>query len=81
MLSMVTEVWTYRKNPLQRQRYTPGPLVISLVVAICGAGDNNLTDGPTHLQSRSAGASKGERDDFAGVGRGVGDEEAPWDTF
>lgn len=72
---------THGEDPLQGKRHSPGPLVVALVVAIGGGGDDDSTDRPTHLQSRRARTSKSERDDLAGIGGGVGNEETPWDTL
>ena len=73
---------THGEDPLQGKRHSPSPLI--LVFADCsigGAGDNDTTDRPAHLKSSSAGTSKGERNNLAGVGRGVRNEESPRDTF
>lgn len=71
----------YREDPLQGKWRAPFPLRLERVVAICSTRDNDGTNGPTHLQGRGDCSAEGERDDFTGVGWGVGDEETPWDTF
>lgn len=72
---------THGEQPLQGKRRSPSPLIRSLIVAIGGAGDNDLADRPAHLKSTRDGTSKGDRDDLASVGGGVGNEKSPWDTF
>lgn len=77
----IVENISYRKQPLQSQRRTPRPLVVSFVVSVGGTSDNNRANAPTHLESGSADTSKGERDNLRSVGRGVGNEETPWNTL
>lgn len=83
---MVVDVWhwrrgLYREDPLQGKWCAPFPLRSERVVTVGGARDDDGTNGPTHLQGGRDCSAKGQRDDFTGVGRGVGDEETPWDTF
>lgn len=40
---------TYGEQPLQSQGHTPCPLVVTLVVGICGTGYDDRSNGPTHL--------------------------------
>ena len=72
---------TYREEPLQGKRHSPSPLVVSFVVTISGGGDNDPTNRPAHLQSSCAGTSEDERDNLAGVGGAVRNEESPRDAF
>lgn len=72
---------TYWEYPLEGEREAPGPLVFKLVGAESSAGNNDLADGPAHLQGRRAGASEREGDNFTGVGRRVCNKHAPGDTF
>lgn len=77
----IVENISYREQPLQSQRCTPCPLVVSFVISVGGTSDNNGANAPAHLGSGSADTSKGERDDLRGIGRGVGNEETPWHTL
>jgi hypothetical protein len=72
---------TYRKDPLQGKRSSPGPFVVSLVVAVCSSGDNDATDRPGHLESRCASTTEHQRDDLGSVGGRVGNKQSPRDTF
>jgi hypothetical protein len=72
---------THREDPLQGKRYSPRPLVVSFVVAICGSSNNNATNRPGHLQASCAGTSEGDRDDLTSIGRCVRNEESPGDAF
>ena len=69
------------EDPLQGKRHFPSPLIVSLVVAVGGGGDNDSSDRPTHLQSSRTGTSKGERNNLGSVGGGVRNEQTPRDTF
>lgn len=71
----------YREDPLQSKGNTPCPFILTLVIAISSGRDDNRTNGPRHLQSGRAGTSQREWDNFTGVGRGIRNEEAPWDAF
>lgn len=55
----------------------PGPLVVSLVVAVGSASNNDTADRPTHLQSTCQGVSERERNNFASVGGRVRNEDSP----
>lgn len=72
---------TYRENPLKGERSTPSPLVVTLVESVCGTGDNDLTNRPTHLQRGSASTTERDGDNLTGVCGSVGNEETPRDTF
>lgn len=71
----------YREDPLQGERRTPSPFIITLVVAKSSASNDDGANGPGHLQSSSAGTSKGERNDLGCVGGTNGNEESPRDTL
>ena len=72
---------TYGENPLQRQWQTPCPFIGSLIGSVGDTSNNDATDRPGHLKSGGHNTSKGNRNNFTGVGRRVCNEETPWDTF
>jgi hypothetical protein len=72
---------TYWEDPLERGRHPPAPLVVALVVGVRDSGNDDASDGPTHLQRCSTCAPQRQRNDLTGVGRTVCDKEAPWNTF
>lgn len=71
----------YREDPLQGKWCTPFPLGVETVVAIRGSSNDDGSNGPTHLQGCRDCSSQRQRNNFTGVGWGIGDEETPWDTF
>lgn len=71
----------YGEDPLQSKGNTPCPFILTLVVAICSSSDDDRADGPGHLERGRASTSQGEWDNLTGVGRGIGNEKAPWHTF
>lgn len=78
---MRLQIFTDGKDPLQCQRYSPGPLIISVLVSICRSGDDDATNGPTHLQSCRAGTSKRKGNNLASICWRIRNEETPWNTF
>lgn len=72
---------TYGKDPLQRKRYSPRPLVVSLVIVKSGGGDNDWADGPGHLKCSCASTSKGEGNNCASTGGSIRNEKSPRNTF
>jgi hypothetical protein len=72
---------THRKDPLQSERTSPCPFIVSLVVSVGGGSDDNSTNRPTHLKSGCAGAAKDERNNLTGIGGRIGNEQSPRDAF
>lgn len=72
---------TYREDPLKGKRYTPRPLIITLVVTVGGSGNDDAANRPRHLQSSGTSATKRQRHNFGSICGSVGDEEAPGNTF
>lgn len=63
---------THGENPLQSKGNTPGPFIVTLVVAVSNGRDDDRTNGPRHLQRGRASTSQGERDNLTGICRTVG---------
>lgn len=72
---------TYGKDPLQRKRQSPSPLIRAIVGGISDTSDDDAANGPGHLESSCAGTSKSQRDNLGGISRSIGDEHAPRDTL
>lgn len=58
-----------------------GAAVELWVVNVRNGADDYSTDGPEELKNLSSRGSKSHRHDLTAVGRGVGDEDSPGDTF
>jgi len=69
------------EDPLQRERNTPGPRIVHLVICVGRRSHDNPTDGPRHLEGGRAGASQGDGDNLASVSGSVGNEKPPRNTF
>ena len=51
------------------------------MVVVGDTSDNDLPNGPKHLQHLSRWSSQSHWHNFGAVGRCVGDEDTPWNTF
>ncbi|KAG9665291.1 putative sugar transporter, partial [Aureobasidium melanogenum] len=70
-----------REHPLESNWDPVGPGLADWVVYVSDGTNDDTANSPEHLQHLGCGSSESERNNLRAVGRGVGDENAPWDTL